>query len=82
METSGRPNGEIKRNNSKKRVSKFLTYDDEDSSSSDDDEVRKKGGKDVYHPVKAKVTYLKLIEKQTIKLEDGIKAKVNYILLK
>ena len=48
-----------------------MTYDDEDSSSSDEDAPRKKGGKEMYNPVKASVKYLKLVETQTIQLDSG-----------
>ena len=48
-----------------------MTYDDEDSTSSDEEAPRKKGGKEIYNPVKAIVTYLKLVETQTIQLESS-----------
>ena len=48
-----------------------MTYDDEDSTSSDDDAPRKKGGKEMYNPVKASVSYLKMVETQSIQLDSG-----------
>lgn len=59
----------------RRKSSKYLMYDDEISTVSGD-EQRKKGGKDLYNPVKEKKSYVTITETQSIQLEATHQIKV------